>query len=417
MAATGTSSVHAQAFAVALEWWEDLVAGRGGSQVVFVPAPMGWGRTWLLKRLGKAVRAWPEPTRVVEITGRDATGRGSGEQIEWLSRVAAEAEALDGPGRALLGVDRPARAAGLGLDLLGLFVTGVTAQVGVLLASIGWGAAVEAFDRSDAGPTARAGQLGAVIARVSAGLPVAVLIDDADLLDVRVTLALMRALVERVDGQVLVVAAVDPEDSELTAKLSDPAGFLAFQGRVHRLEVTAAMEVLDRLRLIGELAPAWPPSGRERLATRAQTFREVFKVLALPGAGAVATTATDTAAIKVVDNLAASVWTRPADSWPAKIVAWAGGTVHRTQIERTLHALGQPMELDEHVATSGSRVRLSDPRHATAIEGAAATVGYHPGVDPERTFIEVAHHVVIDPEEGRLGRIAALRPIHHLYTH
>jgi hypothetical protein len=67
----------------------------------------------------------------------------------------------------------------------------------VLVASVGWGAAVETFDRSDAGPVARAGRLGAVLARFSVDVPVAVLIDDADLLDVPVTVALVRELVGR----------------------------------------------------------------------------------------------------------------------------------------------------------------------------------------------------------------------------
>jgi hypothetical protein len=124
---SGTSSVHAAAAIEALEWWEDLIVLRNGSRLLLVPAPAGWGRTWLLRGLGDAVRAWPQPARVVEITGGDATGRDAGEQVEWLSRVAAEAEALDGPGRPLLGVDRPAGVAGLGLNVFGLFVAGFAA--------------------------------------------------------------------------------------------------------------------------------------------------------------------------------------------------------------------------------------------------------------------------------------------------
>jgi hypothetical protein len=415
MAVIGTSSVHAGALAELVEWWEDLAAGRGGARIVFVPVPMGWGRTWLLGALAEAVRDWPEPTRVVAIAGRDADGRDPGEQVEWLTRIAEQADALDGPGRALLGVDRPPRAAGLGLNLLGLFAPTMPAQVGLLLASCGLGAATEAFDRSAAGPVSRAGRLGEVIARVSAGLPVAVVIDDADVLDARIAVGLVRPLVERLDSQVLVIAAVDREGSELTGRLSDPAGPVTLQGRAHQLEVHAGMDELDRLRLVEELAPAWPLAARVRLAARSQTFEEVDAVLSDPGAGAVATAGSDTVAAEVVDNLA-SVWGRTAASWPARIVAWAGGLVHRAQLDRALETLGQPVDLDEHVATVGSWVRLADPGHAALIEGAAASLDYQPGLDLARTFIDVAHHVIADPDEGRLGRTAALRPIRYLYT-
>jgi hypothetical protein len=91
--------------------------------------------------------------------------------------------------------------------------------------------------------------------------------------------------------------------------------------------------------------------------------------------------------------------------------------VHRAQLERTLEVLGQAIELDDYVTAVGARVRLADPRHGVMIADAAATVGYQPGVDPARTVIDVAHNVATDPHAGPLGRIAALRPIHHLYAH
>ena len=94
----------------------------------------------------------------------------------------------------------------------------VGALLGMLVASLAVGAADRVWDDSSAGEEGAIGRLGRAVSHVSASIPVVVIIDDADQLDAALALTLISCLIERHDGQVLVVAAVDP-GSELMASL------------------------------------------------------------------------------------------------------------------------------------------------------------------------------------------------------
>ena len=53
------------------EWWEDLCQGGIGSQVVLLPVPAGWGRSFVLERLRAVVEDVDAPIALlVWIDGR-----------------------------------------------------------------------------------------------------------------------------------------------------------------------------------------------------------------------------------------------------------------------------------------------------------------------------------------------------------
>src|SRR5262249_59041960 len=112
-------------------------------------------------------------------------------------------------------------------------------------------------------------------------VPVVVVIDDADCLEVDLAVALIRGLAGRQDGQVLVVAAAAP-DSDLARVLTGEPGWELAE-RVHQAEADPAMDYADRAQLAAELLPSLPSAGVERIARRTATFAEVFAVAGASG--------------------------------------------------------------------------------------------------------------------------------------
>ena len=85
------------------------------------------------------------------------------------------------------------------------------------MASLAVTAAGNAWDGSPAGEAGGLARAARALARASVAVPVVVVIDDADCLDVDLAVALIRGLAGRLDGQVLVVAAAAP-DSDLARR-------------------------------------------------------------------------------------------------------------------------------------------------------------------------------------------------------
>jgi hypothetical protein len=122
----------------------------------------------------------------------------------------------------------------LAMGLGGLLVSGLAAASSLLVASLAVTAAGNTWDVSPAGEQGAVARAARELARVSASVPVAVIIDDADCLDPGLAVALIRGLAGRRDGQVLVVAAAAPGSGLVRALTSDAGYELA--GRVHRVE-------------------------------------------------------------------------------------------------------------------------------------------------------------------------------------
>jgi hypothetical protein len=94
-------------------------------------------------------------------------------------------------------------------------------------------------------------------------VPVVVLIDDAERLDLDLAVVLLENLTFRGDGQVLVVVAADPV-SDL-AKSLRPGRQVALAGLVHAVDADTDMSYPDRIALAREQCPELPESVIRRI--------------------------------------------------------------------------------------------------------------------------------------------------------
>jgi hypothetical protein len=134
------------------------------------------------------------------------------------------------------------------------------------------GGAPEEGPASENGAAARAAR---VVAAVSASAAVAVLIDDADTLDLGLASTVIENLIDDHDGRVLVVATVDL-GSDLAAALTSRARHGRTAGRVHRADNDPRMGWTSRAELASELSPHLTESEARQLARQTRTFAEVF---------------------------------------------------------------------------------------------------------------------------------------------
>ena len=393
-----------------VEWQEDLAERGIGSQVVLVAVPPGWGRSAVLREFAAVAGRDDGPvTLVAEVPGDLPPGRAV--------QAAALRDALAAFGRQprvirLLGLDTAAGEVQLGLGLGGLLASGPVAAASLLVASLAVTAAGNAWDGSPAGEAGGVARAARGLARVSVTVPVVVVIDDADCLDVDLAVALIRGLAGRQDGQVLVVAAAAP-DSELARVLAGEPGW-ELAGRVHRAEADPSMDYAARAELAAELLPDLPAAGVERIARRAAAFAEVF---AVAGAGRLAELRPGTGAAEaasVVDAVAEGVLERARPSGEAVVLAWAGGALHARQAAMALQVLGaESQDDDRRVARGGSLVRLSGPADARL----AGLVAALPVADRQALAAAVlgeAAALATDPSAGLAERVVARQAVHHV---
>ena len=249
------------------------------SQVVLVAVPPGWGRSAVLREFAAIAGGDDGPvTLVAEISGDLPPGRAvqAKELRDALTAFSSQPRVVQ-----LLDLDKAAGRVLLGLGLGGLLVSGLGAAASLLVASLAVTAAGNAWDGSPAGEAGGVAQAARALARVSVQVPVVVVIDDADCLDVDLAVTLIRGLAGRLDGQVLVVAAAAP-DSDLARVLTGEPGW-DLAGRVNRAEADPSMDHAARTELAAELLPGLPAAGVERIAQRTATFAEVFAVAAAGG--------------------------------------------------------------------------------------------------------------------------------------
>ena len=255
------------------EWWEDISEARIGSRVVLVEVPPGWGATTVLREFQGTVADVDRPVAISV----------SVDEVLLVDR-AIEATALSDALMAplnrsrlahLFGLNTAAGKAGLALGVGGLFVLGMSAQVSLLMAPLAATAAQNAWDASPAGQQGVLARAARAVAAISAEVPVAVILDDADRFDPGLATVMIDNLASRLDGQVLVAAAIRP-GSKLAADLRAPTGTGWRAGLCGPKPIRHEPGIPDRAS--PRIAPRATRPRRRADRARTASFGEVFTV-------------------------------------------------------------------------------------------------------------------------------------------
>ena len=177
-------------------------------------------------------------------------------------------------------------------------------------------------------------------------VPVVVVIDDADRLEPDLAVVLVENLIERIDGQVLVAAAVNP-GGDLMSALTSRARYGLTEGRVRTVDADPSMDYQARVDLAAELCPDLPAAATRRIGQRTRTFAEVFAVASAERLAELDAHGDDAAIVAVVDEVIDAQVNRAPPSGLAVVLAWAGGIMHARQAERAVEVLGEGWPGDE----------------------------------------------------------------------
>ena len=393
------------------EWWEDLCQRGIGSQVVLVCVPPGWGRSAVLEEFQALVDddVNGPVTLIARVDGNLPPGRAVQadalrEDLLAAVRRSRAAELLD--------LDTLAGRAALGLGVGGLFMSGMAAAVSVLVGSLAVTAAGNAWDASPAGEAGAVARAARAVADVSVSVPVVVIIDDADGLDLGLAVTLIRNLAGRHGGQVLVVAAAG-RDSELAEALVSGVGY-ELVGRVQRAEADPEMGYRARADLAAELQPGLPATAVERIARRTRTFTEVFAVAAADRLAELSQDAAAAVVLAEVDAVVDASLDRAKPSPEAIVLAWAGGALHARQADQALAVLqAARLEPDSRVVRPGSLARLAGPADTRLDEQVAVL----PAATRRRLAAAVLSEAVrlaADPGAGLVERVVARQAAHRV---
>jgi tetratricopeptide (TPR) repeat protein len=445
----GGSGRHAELAGDLVDRWKGLWQRGMASQVVLVAVPPGWGRTTVLERLAEAASADDAPvTLIARIDGRqlpDEHGLHAAALQACLAgavtRLLPEDPSLDraaaaaqlglgvgplfvpgmaaGVGFLLAGLavgaaadktvlERTAGITQLGLGVTGLFVPGMAAGVGFLLSGLAVGKAGTAWDATPAGQDGALARTARAVAATSVRLPVVVIIDDADQLDEGLALTLIENLAARHDGHVLTVAAVDP-DSGLKKALTDRAWQGRIEGRVRVAKANPDMGFEARAGLVREVCPQLPDAAVRRIARATATFADLFAVTAAPGLADIAGGQDEAQILAAVDDAVRAKLRRTDPSPEAVIIAWAGGLLHARQARLALAARGLPyVESGGPEVLPENLVRVADPASPLL----AAQVNDLPAGDRQAmatALLDEAMAIVADPGCGLLEQTVAVR--------
>jgi hypothetical protein len=408
----GGSSRHAELAGELVEWWEDLCELGTGSRVVLVAVPSGWGRTAALDHLAAAAGSADAPvTLVARINGAELLEHNQGVQaaavIDRLAKGITRHE-----GAEFVGLDRLGGVAQLGLGVGGLFVSGLGAAVGFLVAGVALAGAGKIWDDSPAGQDGALARAARAVAATSLRVPVVVIVDDADLVDRGLALTLIENLADRWGGQVLVVAAVNPGGSLATA-LTARGRQGVVEGLVRIAEADPDMSSASRAALVRELCPELPDVAVRTIARRTGTFADVFAVTASPRLAELRADQPDAEAAAAVEA-ALTGRLRPALPSPeAVIIAWAGGLLHARQAAQAMSVRGLARPADSP-ADVHRWDHLERPANATSSQ-LTAQVADLATADRQamaRVLLAEAAAIIADRACGPVDRIAAARAVH-----
>jgi tetratricopeptide (TPR) repeat protein len=395
------------------EWWEDLWQRDTGSRVVLAEVPPGWGRTTVLDHFAAVVSRDDAPVSLlVRINGKDLPEE-AGMQALALRRCLAEAGGRHRVAE-LLGLDRLDGVVQLGLGVGSLFVSGLAAAVSFLVAGMAMGAAGKAWDDGPAGQEGALARTARAVAALSVSAPVTVIADDADSLNPDLALTLMENLVARHNGQVLVVAAVDP-GGDLAAELTSRARLGLIEGLVHTAEADPDMGYQSRVDLAHALCPRLPDAMARRIARRTLTFADVFAVTAGGRLSEVSPDEDEAQMLAAVDTVInARLQDRPPPSAEAVVIAWAGGLVHARQLHQAVAALGATQDAAARdVRWWGGLARLADPASPRLAEQVAALPA-STRQSMATIVLDVALSIAAEPDAELVDRLVALQAAHRV---
>jgi tetratricopeptide (TPR) repeat protein len=392
-----------------VEWWEDICHRKIGSQAIFLAVPRGWGRRTVLDGLAAGI---DDPDAYPTIAVRIPAGslpEGAALQAEMLRDCFAGAVVRHRAAE-LLGVDRLGGVIQFALGVVGLMTSAFGALLGMLAANVAVGAASRVWDDSPAGEEGAVARLARAVAHVSVSIPVVVMIDDADQIDTDLALALMGRLIERHDGQVLVIAAVDP-GSTLMSSLRSRSQYGLAEGRVHVADADAGMGQGARAALATEMRPDLPRNASRRIGQRTRTFADVFRVVAADRLEDLASDSDDATIRGIVDAVTDARIRRPDPSPEAIALAWADGPLHRVQADRVLDVMGaERSEADHDVVRLEFLVRLARPPSSQLAEEVQilATAMRH---QMAAAVLETAIDLIATPSTSVIERVVACQAV------
>jgi hypothetical protein len=414
----GDSAPQAVALEELVQWWEDLSRQQINSRAVLLAVPPRWGRTYLLNQFAALVEADETPSIGVPVRGA-LLPDGLGLQALRLKELFGDAR-VEHRVAEKLGMDRPGGLVQLGLGVGGLFVTQFPALVVLLVASVGAGTAQKAWDDSPAGEEGMVARLARAVATVSVSVPVVVTIDDADRLEPDLAVVLVENLIERINGRVLVVAAVNP-GGKLMSALTSRSKYGLTEGRVRIVETDPGTGYQARVELAAGMCRNLPAAAIRRISQRTQNFAEVFTAASAKHLTELDAHVDDSTAIAAVDEVIDARVNRAPPSARAVVLAWAGGVLHTRQVERAVIVLNGGQSGDDgDVVRFESLVRLADPassriaeqvrvlasseRHkmADSVLGTAVEIGADPGAGLVEKVVawQAAHRVRADLRDG-----------------
>ena len=405
------------------EWQEDLRNRHTGSRIVLAEVPAGWGRTAALDCFQAKLMDQEDAPAVliVRINGLDFLGYAALQahllQASLVKAVQSSGESAGGPRTvALLGLDEPGSQAQLGLGIGALFFSGLTAGISFLLAGLTVGAAQKAWNDSPAGQNGALARAARALAAVSVSKPVVIIIDDADCLDTDLAVTIAENLTARHNGQVLLVAAVDPGNA-LTKALRENVREGVTSKLVHTAEVDSDMGYGSRLGLVRDLCPYLPDEAARRIAQRTITLGEVFEVTSASGLTDLGPGSESREALAVVDAATRTRLMRSTPSPEATVIAWAGGLVHVRQAARALSILraGRDAE-DPDVRRWESLERVADPATPRLAEAVTAGLATTDRQALAAVFLDEALVLTASPDVSPVDKVAALKAAHKVRT-
>lgn len=407
----GTTRQHAAVLDELVEWWQDLSHEEINSQAVLLPVPPKWGRTDLLNQFAAAVEKDEASGIVVRVPGASLPD-GLGLQAEALRGLFSDAR-FEPSVAELLGVDRLGGAVQFGLGVAGLVPAPLLALAGLLLASVGVGAGIRVWDDRPAGKEGAVARLARAVAALSESVPVVVIIDDADWLELDLTVALVENLVERADGRVLVVAAVNPGENVLST-LTSRATYGLTEDLVQTLNVDPGMGYQARVGLATDLCPQLPAAALRRIGQRTQTFVEVFAVTAAKRLTELNPHDDEAATVTLVDEVINAQVNRAIPSRTAVVAAWAGGVLHTRQAERAAKVLRENRPGDDgDVRWFEFLVRLADPASPRLAEQVRVLTAGERNEMAE-TVLKTAAEVGADRGAGLVEKVVAWQAAHRV---
>ena len=410
----GGSDRHAELAGELVQWWEGLWQRQMTSRVVLVAVPPGWGRTTVLDRLAEAAGADDAPvTLIARINGQELPER-AGAQAAVMRDCLAEA-AMRHRVAELLGLDRLGGITQLSVGVGALFVSGLAAAVGFLVAGVAVGAVGKAWDDSAAGQDGALARTARAVAEASVQVPAVVIIDDADCLDENLVVTLIENLAARHDGHVLVVAAVSPGGSLQRALVSRARQGIT-EGLVHVADADPAMGYGPRTELVRELCPHLPDAAVRRIGRATATFVDVFAVASAPRLAEITAGEDEARLLEVVDAVAGARPARRPDPSPeAVIIAWAGGLLHAGQAVRALGVLGLPRAADGdlEVLRTGNLERVTDPA-SPRLAGQVASLAIRDRRAMAAVLLDEALRITADLGRGLVERMAAGQAAHQV---